>query len=130
MSRSQVLSGFRYRFFLSDALDHPLPPCGLAVQSVRELGRVRAAALMTNLTVGASHHLTTGRGGKLEMNFKMLGEARNLLQSDKSLLVSVSEELALIKYILECQNREHFVLDTIIDSKHVFNETILFLAFG
>lgn len=129
MSRSQVLSGFRYRFFLSDALDHPLPPRGLAVQSVRELGRVTAAALMTNLTVGASHHLTTG-GKKLEMNFKMLGEARNLLQSDKSLLVSVSEELALIKYILECQNREHFVLDTIIDSKHVFNETVLFLAFG
>lgn len=69
-------------------------------------------------------------GKKLEMNFKMLGEARNLLQSDESLLVSVSEELALIKCILECQNREHFVLDTIIDSKHVFNETVLFLAFG
>lgn len=99
------------------------------MQSVRELGRITAAALMTNLTVGASHPLTMG-GKKLEMNFKMLGEARNLLQSDKSLLVSVSEELALIKCILECQNREHFVLDTIIDSKHVFNETVLFLAFG
>jgi len=44
--------------------------------------------------------------------------------------VSVSEELALIKYILECQNREHFVLDTIIDSKHMLNETVFFLAFG
>lgn len=54
---------------------------------------------------------------KLKMNLKLLGEAGNLLQSGASLAVSVSEELALIKYILECQNREHFVLDTIIDSK-------------
>lgn len=42
--------------------------------------------------------------------------------------MSVSEELALIKYILECQNRAHFVLDTIIDSRQVFNEVILILA--
>lgn len=42
--------------------------------------------------------------------------------------MSVSEELTLIKYILECQNREHFVLDTIIDSKQVFNEVVLIPA--
>lgn len=37
---------------------------------------------------------------KLKMNLKLLGEAGNLLQSGASLAVSVSEELALIKYIL------------------------------
>lgn len=42
--------------------------------------------------------------------------------------MSVSEELTLIKYILECQNRELSVLDTIIDCKQVFNEVILIPA--
>jgi len=47
-------------FFLSDALDHPLSPHGLAVQGVRELGCVTVAALMTDPTLGASRHLTKG----------------------------------------------------------------------